>query len=119
VNLTDYFIVRRGHYAIAEIFKPRGIYGRWGWRGIIAYLIGFICMIPFFDVAGFYEGPISQARGGVDISLFIGLPVAAILYWLFARSLDLPAERALAEEQAAALEQPDDEQEDLAGAVID
>ena len=24
VNLTDYFIVRKGHYAIAEIFKPNG-----------------------------------------------------------------------------------------------
>lgn len=28
VNLTDYFIVRKGHYASAEIFKPNGIYGR-------------------------------------------------------------------------------------------
>ncbi len=33
VNLTDYFIVRKGHYAIAEIFEPNGIYGRWGWAG--------------------------------------------------------------------------------------
>ena len=41
VNLVDYFIVRRGHYAIAEIFKPDGIYGRWGWRGIVSYLVGF------------------------------------------------------------------------------
>ena len=41
VNLVDYFIVRHGHYAIAEIFKPHGIYGRWGWRGIISYLVGF------------------------------------------------------------------------------
>jgi NCS1 family nucleobase:cation symporter-1 len=28
VNLVDYYIVRRGHYAIAEIFNPRGVYGR-------------------------------------------------------------------------------------------
>ena len=33
MNLVDYYIVRRGHYAIAEIFNPDGIYGRWGWRG--------------------------------------------------------------------------------------
>jgi purine-cytosine permease-like protein len=38
VNLVDYYIVRRGHYAIAEIFNPHGMYGRWGWRGILAYL---------------------------------------------------------------------------------
>ena len=35
VNLVDYYIVRRGHYAIAEIFNPHGMYGRWGWRGIV------------------------------------------------------------------------------------
>ena len=57
--------------------------------------------------------------GGVDISLFIGLPVAAILYWLFTRGLDLKTERALADAQADALEQPDNEVEDLAGHVID
>ncbi len=119
VNLTDYFIVRKGHYAIAEIFKPRGIYRRWGWQGITAYLIGFLCMTPFFNVAGLYEGFVSKAMGGVDISLFIGLPVSAVLYFAFTRGLDVAAERALADSQAAALEVPDDEKEDLAGAVID
>jgi NCS1 nucleoside transporter family len=119
VNLTDYFIVRRGHYAIAEIFKPRGIYRRWGWQGISAYLIGFLCMTPFFNVAGFYEGFISKAMGGVDISLFIGLPVAAILYWVFTRGLDVKSEQALAEQQAASLEVPNNELDDLAGAVVD
>jgi purine-cytosine permease-like protein len=105
VNLTDFFIVRRGHYAIAEIFKPNGIYRRWGWHGIGAYLIGFAAMTPFFDVAGFYEGAASKAMGGVDISLFIGLPVAAICYWLFTRRIDVPAERALADAQTAEIEE--------------
>ena len=36
-NLVDFFFVRRGHYAITELFKVDGIYGRWGWRGLIAY----------------------------------------------------------------------------------
>ena len=119
VNLTDYFIVRKGRYAIAEIFKPRGIYRRWGWQGITAYLVGFLCMTPFFNVAGFYEGFISKAMGGVDISLFIGLPVSAILYWLLTRGLDLKAEQDLADSQAAALEVDDGELEDVAGAVVD
>lgn len=105
VNLTDFFIVRRGHYAIAEIFKPNGIYKRWGWPGIVAYLLGFVVMIPFFDVAGFYEGPVSQAMGGVDISLFIGLPVAAVAYWLMTRHIDVASERALAETQAREIEE--------------
>ncbi len=29
-NLVDFFFVRRGHYAITELFKVDGIYGRWG-----------------------------------------------------------------------------------------
>jgi NCS1 family nucleobase:cation symporter-1 len=119
VNLTDYFIVRRGHYAIAEIFKPRGIYGRWGWRGIVSYLVGFAAMIPFFHIPGLWVGFISTDMGGIDISLFIGLPVAGVLYFILTRSLDLKAEEALAASQSDALETPDLESEDLAGSVID
>lgn len=119
INLTDYFIVRRGHYAIAEIFKPRGIYGRWGWAGITAYLVAFVCMTPFFDLGSFYTGFAAKAMGGVDISLFIGLPIGGGLYWLFTRKLDVAAEMRLAEQQTAELEGADPEAEDLAGVIVD
>lgn len=105
VNLMDYYVVRRGHYAIAEIFNPRGIYGRWGWHGITAYLVGFAVMIPFFSVGTLYVGPAAKALGGADISLFIGLPVSALLYWWLTRSIDVAAETRLAQAEAAALEQ--------------
>ncbi|MGW1208746.1 purine-cytosine permease family protein [Streptomyces sp. NPDC002499] len=104
VNLMDYYIVRRGHYAIAEIFNPRGIYGRWGWHGIISYLVGFVVMIPFFSVGTLYTGPIADALDGADISLFVGLPVSAILYWFLTRSIDVAAETRLAEAEAEELE---------------
>jgi hypothetical protein len=42
--------------------------------------------------------------GGVDISLFIGLPIGAILYWVFTRNLDVAGEKRLADQQAAELE---------------
>ncbi|MDQ6751954.1 MAG: cytosine permease [Actinomycetota bacterium] len=105
VNLTDYFIVRKGHYAIAEIFKPGGIYGRWGWPGIISYLVGFLVMIPFFSAGKLFVGFMAQAMDGTDISLFIGLPVSAGLYWLLTRNIDVAAETRLAKSQAADLEQ--------------
>src|SRR3954465_2807324 len=104
VNLIDYYVVRRGHYAVEEIFKPNGIYGRWGGRGIAAYLIGFACMVPFFSTPSF-TGPIAKAMDGADLSLFIGLPVAGGLYLLFARSIDVEAERRLAEREADELEE--------------
>src|SRR4051794_40836074 len=103
VNLVDYFIVRHGHYAIAEIFKPDGIYGRWGWRGIVSYLVGFVAMMPFFST-GLYSGWVANAANGADFSLFVGLPVAGILYWVLCRNIDVDAEAALAEQQADSLE---------------
>ena len=104
VNLVDYYIVRRGHYAIAEIFNPHGLYGRWGWRGIIAYVVGFAAMTPFFNVGTLYEGPAAKALGGADISFFIGLPVAGILYYVLSRSLDVAAETRVAEAEKNELE---------------
>ena len=104
VNLVDYFIVRRGHYAIAEIFNPHGMYQRWGWRGIVSYLAGFAAMVPFFST-GLFSGPIAGALGGADLSLFIGLPVAGGLYWLFGRSIDVARETEVAQAEAAELEE--------------
>jgi purine-cytosine permease-like protein len=103
VNLVDYFLVRKGHYAIGEIFRPDGIYGRWGWRGITSYLVGFIAMIPFFST-GIFSGWVANASNGADFSLFIGLPVAGVLYWVLCRNLDVAAEHAVAEREADRVE---------------
>jgi len=104
VNLVDYYIVRRGHYAIAEIFNPDGLYGRWGWRGILSYLVGFAAMSPFFNVGTLYEGAAAKALNGADISFFIGLPVAGVLYYVLSRSIDVAAETRVAQAEAAELE---------------
>jgi NCS1 family nucleobase:cation symporter-1 len=103
VNLIDYYVVRRGHYAVEEIFKPRGIYGRWGWRGIVAYVVGFAAMVPFFSTPAF-TGPVAKALNGSDLSMFIGLPVSAILYYVFARSIDVEGETRIAEREAERVE---------------
>jgi NCS1 family nucleobase:cation symporter-1 len=100
VNLTDYFFVRRGHYAIADLFTPHGIYGAWGWRGITAMLLGIAAEIPFVDLS-FFEGP-AAAVMGVDIAFVVGLVVAAVAYWIFTRSLDLRAEERFIESHPGA-----------------
>ena len=79
--------------------SPTGIYGRWGWRGIVAYLVGFVAMVPFFSAGTLFTGPVAKAMHGADISLFIGLPVAGGLYWLLTRNIDVEAEQRLAEQQ--------------------
>jgi purine-cytosine permease-like protein len=91
VNLTDFFIVRRGRYSVQEIFKKNGIYGLWNWRGLTAYGVAFVAMIPFENLS-FYQGPVASALGGVDIAFFIGIPVGILTYWLLARNLDVRRE---------------------------
>ena len=87
VNLVDYYFVRRGRYAIRQIFKPGGIYGDWGWRGLVAYVIGIAAMIPF-AVTAWFTGPVAAALGGADLALFVGLAASAVAYLLLARSID-------------------------------
>jgi len=92
INLVDFYLVRKGHYSIREIFNPAGMYGHWNWRGLIAYLVGFVVMIPFFSTS-IYTGPVARALGGADIAMMVGLPVAAGVYLLACRSIDLEHER--------------------------
>lgn len=103
VNLVDFYLVRKGHYSVREIFNPRGMYGRWQWRGLLAYGAGFAAMIPFFST-DLYTGPAARALGGIDISMLVGLPVAAGIYLLACRSIDLEADRRAAAVADAGLE---------------
>ena len=93
INLADFFVVRKGRYSIRAMFMADGLYGRWNWRGLASYALGFIAMIPFFKT-GLYVGPVARALGGADISMLVGLPVSAAVYLVLCRSLDLSAELA-------------------------
>ena len=91
INLIDFYVVRKGHYSVREIFNPHGMYGRWSWRGLSAYGVGFAAMIPFFST-GLYTGPVAAALGGADISMLVGLPVSGLFYLWVCRSLDIESE---------------------------
>jgi nucleobase:cation symporter-1, NCS1 family len=95
INLVDFYMVRKGHYSIREIFNPRGMYGKWNWRGLIAYFVGFVVMIPFFST-GLYTGSVARALGGADIAMLVGLPVAGIVYLFACRSFNIENDRHLA-----------------------
>lgn len=114
INLVDFFFVRRGDYAILEIFKQHGIYGAWNWRGLVSYVVGIAVMVPFFAIYNgadeVFVGPVARALGGADISLFVGLPVSAALYWFLCRDLDLSDEHRLATAEASELEALAEEQ---------
>ena len=112
LNLVDYFFVRRGHYAITDIFRPDGVYGAWGWRGLTAYFVGLAAEIPFMvlpPIAGLsYTGYFpSHLTNGVDYSWLVGLVVSGLVYLLLCRSLDLTAEQGAIEASERQLQEID------------
>jgi len=81
INLIDYYFVKRGKYSIADIFNPKGIYGRFNWRSLGTYFATVIVEIPFMNTT-WYQGSFSVAMGGADIAWIIGGLFAAIVYYL-------------------------------------
>jgi nucleobase:cation symporter-1, NCS1 family len=79
VNLADYFLVRHGSYDVASFFTPSGAYGRFAWRGLLAYVVGLAAEWPFVSQPD-YTGPLVKPLGGADISWLVGWFVAAIVY---------------------------------------
>lgn len=84
INLTDFYLIRFGKYDLASIFSPDGIYGRFNWRTMTAYVIGILVEVPFVN-SSFYVGPMVKPLGGADISWIIGVIVAAGLYYILMR----------------------------------
>lgn len=103
INLVDYYFVRHGRYAVLEIFNPDSLYGRWGWRGLLAYLIGFLSMTPFFALP-FYTGPGARALGGIDVSIVFGIVVSGLVYFLLTHSMDRSREEDAYRHSLAVLE---------------
>jgi NCS1 family nucleobase:cation symporter-1 len=83
INLTDFYLVRRGNYSIDEFFRIDGIYGKVNWLALAIFLVTVAVEIPFLDTA-YYVGPIATSLGGGDISWIVGFIVAAALYYFLA-----------------------------------
>jgi purine-cytosine permease-like protein len=59
--------------------RPAGIYGKWAWRGLTAYVVGLGAELPFVSQPD-YTGPLVKALGGADFSWLVGWVVAAGVY---------------------------------------
>lgn len=85
INLADYFIVRKGEYAVAELFQRNGgRYGRWNAVGLSTYAIGILVQVPFM-VTPMYTGPLAEPLGFVDIAWILGFIVSGAVYLLLTR----------------------------------
>ena len=103
INLVDFYAVRHGKFAITDFFNNKGIYGRWGGRGLTAYFIGILVEVPFMYIPSYYTSWGVQKLNMVDVSWIIGLFVSGILYLLITRGIDRTAEDAAVAASEAAL----------------
>jgi nucleobase:cation symporter-1, NCS1 family len=85
INLTDFYLIRRGQYDIPELFKANGIYGKVNWYAILVYVLAVGVQFPFMNDTAVYVGPVSKSLGGADISWLVGFVFAAVVYYLGAR----------------------------------
>ncbi len=85
INLTDYYVIRRGHYDIPELFKANGIYGKFNWFALIVYAVTVLVEWPFMNNA-WIVGAAAKALGGADIAWIVGFVFAAVVYYVGARA---------------------------------
>jgi purine-cytosine permease-like protein len=90
IFLVDW-LLRGKRYVPRELQRtdPGGLYWRLGgvhWPALVAQALGTTASVLAFDQA-FYVGPIARAfgNGGADFSVFTGVLVGGVVYWLLAR----------------------------------
>jgi len=84
INLTDFYLVRKGKYSVKDMYDLKGIYGRYNMPGIVAYVAAIIAQVPFMGFS-FYHGFMHQIIGA-DVAWIVGLVVPSILYFLVMRA---------------------------------
>ena len=97
INLTDYYLVKHGDYDVASFFTPKGRYGGFLWRGLIAYVLAVAVQIPFINQT-FYTGPLVKTLGGIDISWIVG-GVAGVVFYLIALQIPTSGETASVDQE--------------------
>ncbi|WP_396923521.1 purine-cytosine permease family protein [Mycolicibacterium sp.] len=94
------WFTRRGWYDsdALQVFNRRQRGGRywfthgWNWRGLGAWLVSAALSICFVNLPDQFVGPLGNLAGGIDLSIPIGLGLAAVLYpallWAFPEPRD-------------------------------
>ena len=89
IMLCDYFIIRRTKLDVDDLYDPYGQYGGSNWAAIAALILGVLPNLPGFinaatGTAGTTDASFSPIFDQIySYAWFVGLPVAAIFYWLF------------------------------------
>jgi NCS1 family nucleobase:cation symporter-1 len=82
VLIADYWLIRRKHLALGDLYKTRGIYtyaGGWNWRAVVATLLG--CALAWGGLV------IPPLRPLYDYAWFVGLFVSGTAYTLLMKGV--------------------------------
>ena len=94
VYLVDW-LLRGKRYSAIDLQRTKGsLYYRNNgihWPGVIAQVLGMVAAMLTLDAYPHYVSIVSNATNGADFSIFAGLLVAGVVYWLLARKT-VPAE---------------------------
>ena len=105
VLIADYWVIRKTNLKLADLYRPTGIYryvSGWNWRAVAALLIGMFVALggaysatnadgsasgpfPPGGIVGFLHFQLPWGGYLYDYSWVLGLLVAFVLYWAFAR----------------------------------
>lgn len=88
IVMTIGWVTRRGWYDsdALQVFNRRQRGGRywfrhgWNWRGLGSWLIAAALSICFVNLPGQFVGPLGDLAAGIDLSIPVGLGLAAVLY---------------------------------------
>ena len=94
------WVVRRGWYDSdsLQVFNRRQRGGRywfthgWNFRGLGAWLVAAALSLCFVNLPGQFVGPLGNLADGIDLSIPVGLGVAALLYPLLLVAFPEPAD---------------------------
>lgn len=86
INLTDFYLLRRGNYDTEAILDRGALYGDINWRAYVAFFASVLCEVPLMNTT-LYEGPIAKLFGGADLSWILGIAVSGGLYYLLMRGV--------------------------------
>ncbi|GAA1906321.1 NCS1 family nucleobase:cation symporter-1 [Streptantibioticus ferralitis] len=99
VLIADYWILRRTHLQLAELYRPEGRYwysGGWNWRAVAAFVVGGVLAVggsySTVDAKGVKQGPfptdglIPFLKPLADYGWAVGVASALVLYVILTRA---------------------------------